>query len=264
MHLLPVMSVSQLVCGYQMDKPLTPALSFDIEPNDIVAILGVNGRGKSTLLQTLLGIQPPLSGTVMTECALSFVPQFFSSPFHYSVLDLVLMGKAKQLGLFGRPDKKAIAQALDNLALLGMQQYAEKAFSHLSGGQKQLVLMARALTSDCQILLLDEPTSALDLHNQKQVLNILNDLAKERHLTILFSTHDPAQAMAIANKVLLLDGQDYLFGQADELLTEQHLSQLYQITMRKITLARHAKTDNCDQSSSNQPLHTIVPLYREE
>lgn len=241
-----ILASKNLVCGYHANQPLTVPLTFEVARNDIVAILGVNGRGKSTLLHTLLGTQKPLSGSIIANGTLSFVPQNFITTFDYSVLDIVLMGRAKQLGLFRRPSPDDIRLAQQNLQHLGLQAYSHHPFSHLSGGQQQLVLIARALTAECPLLLLDEPTSALDLHNQQQVLHILASLRQQRDLTIILSTHDPAQAMAIANKVLLLEQDGYAFGPAETLLTEQRLSQLYRIKMKTVTL---------DQTT------TIVPLY---
>lgn len=239
--------VSQdLVCGYRHDRPLTPALNLTIQKNDIVAILGVNGQGKSTLLNTLLGTIKPLSGHVLTDYSLSFVPQHFNSTYDYTVLEIVLMGCANRLGLFNKPTSNDVAFAKQNLILLGLENSIDKPFSQLSGGQKQLVLIARALTAKCQLLLLDEPTSALDLHNQKRVLHILHNLVKERDLTIMFSTHDPAQAITIATTVLLLERDHYMFGPAERLLTEANLSRLYQIAMKKVNVAN---------------THTIIPLY---
>lgn len=247
---LTVIQASNLVCGYHAANPLTIPLNLTVEQGDIIAVLGINGRGKSTLLHTLLGIQKPLVGKLDCDYSLGFVPQHFTSTFDYSVLEIVLMGRVKQLGLFGKPSHKDIDLAKKNLQRLGLKLDIYQPFSQLSGGQKQLVLIARALTAECQILLLDEPTSGLDLHNQKRVLHILSSLITERGLTIVFSTHDPAQAMSIANKVLLLQEDGYQFGLATSLLTEQHLSQLYQITMKNITL-----------TTGHNQISTIVPLY---
>lgn len=241
-----ILLTTDLVCGYHIAQPLTVPLNIDIARNDIVAILGINGRGKSTLLHTLLGIQKPLSGKILTTSSLSFVPQSFNATFDYSVLEMVLMGRAKQLSLFAQPTQDDHQRALKNLQRLGLQEHINTAFNQLSGGQKQLVLIARALTAECQILVLDEPTSALDLYNQKRVLHILSSLVKERDLTIIFSTHDPSHAMTIANKVILLEQQCYSFGAVQTLLTEENLSRLYGITMKMLTVGQAP---------------TIVPIY---
>lgn len=243
---LTILTTHDLVCGYQINHPLTSPLNIVVNKNDIVAILGVNGRGKTTLLHTLMGINQPLSGKFDCRYPCCFVPQNFTCNIDYALWEIVVMGSVKQWGLFGQPDKKTTELVRDNLAQLGLEKYYYSPFSQLSGGQKQLALIARALLTKCKILLLDEPTNALDLYNQKKVLNILASLVKQQDLTIIFTTHDPAHAMSIANKVLLLDNKQYQYGSTHALLTENNLSQLYHITMKKIVLTK---------------AQTIIPIY---
>ncbi|MCX8738466.1 ABC transporter ATP-binding protein [Gilliamella sp. B2824] len=241
-----IITTHNLICGYQQSKPLTTAINITIHTNDIIAILGVNGRGKSTLLNTLMGTLKPLSGTINNPHCCSFVPQNFMPNIDYKVWEIVVMGSAKKWGLFGKPDRHLLQLVEDKLAQFGLAHYSHHLFSQLSGGQKQLVLIARALMSESNILLLDEPTSALDLHNQHKVLNILSSLVQKQNLTIVFTTHDPAHAMSLANKVLLLDETGYQYGLTQTLLTETQLTQLYNITMKKIVFS------DCQ---------TIIPLY---
>lgn len=244
-----IITTHNLVCGYHLKKPLTPPINITINSNDVIAILGTNGRGKSTLLNTLMQTHKPLSGSLSNQYSCSFVPQNFSTNIDYMVWEIIVMGKAKQWGLFGRPDKKTLQLAKYYLTQLGLEDYYSHPFSSLSGGQKQLVLIARALISDSKILLLDEPTNALDLHNQDKVLKILSSLIYKQNLTIIFTTHDPAHALSIANKVLILDDDSYQFGLAQNLLTEERLTKLYKIQMKKIVLSNS---------------HTIIPNYKSD
>lgn len=246
-----VLSLNAVNCGYPQN-PLINQLSLDCYRGDILAILGTNGRGKTTLLHTLMGLLPVLSGSIVSNCKIGFVPQIFTSAFAYQVLDIVLMGRAQQIGIFGTPSQHDIDIAESALASLGISALATQDFNRLSGGQQQLVLIARALASECQLLILDEPTTALDLHNQDAVLGLMHRLAKEHNLSILFTTHDPAHAQAIADRCLLLmDNHQHVLGARDEMLTEDNLSQLYHLAVKKVEIA--------EPSSSYT---TWVPTYR--
>lgn len=244
--LSPILTTHDLICGYEINNPITPPLNISINNNDIVAILGINGRGKSTLLKTLMGIVKPLSGEIQHSFSCAFVPQNFSLNIDYQVWEVVVMGANKQWRLFGKPNQKTKQLTYNILTKLGLEQYINQPFSLLSGGQKQLVLIARALITQCKILLLDEPTTALDLHNQQKILNLLSSLPIQRDLTIIFTTHDPAHAMYAANQVLLLQDNSYQYGKTDQLLTETNLSRLYRMPMKKITYKNS---------------QTIIPIY---
>ncbi|MEH0835139.1 ABC transporter ATP-binding protein [Pectobacterium cacticida] len=229
------LSTEALVYGYQRGRGFFSPLNLRCREGEITAILGANGRGKTTLLNTLLGNLPPLSGTVQRQGHIGFVPQIFTPPFSYSVLDIVLMGRATRVRLFAMPSVNDVRIAQHALDLLGIASLAECEFSALSGGQRQLVLIARALASECQMLILDEPTAALDVQNQAQVLRLLQYLAKTRRLSILLTTHDPAHAVIVAEQALLLmDDGDYLYGRCDAVVTEENLSRLYGIPMRQV------------------------------
>lgn len=243
----PILTTHELICGYKID--ITPPLDLVVNHHDIVAILGVNGRGKSTLLKTLMGIIPPFAGKIDCVCQCGFVPQNFSLNIDYQVWEVVVMGRSKQWGLFGKPNEETKQLAYETLTNFGLKEHIHRPFSLLSGGQKQLVLIARALLTQCEILLLDEPTTALDLHNQQKILNLLTSLAMQHNLTIIFSTHDPAHAMYAANQVLLLQENNYQYGKTEQFLTESNLSQLYHISMKKITLENSL---------------TIFPIYHSE
>ncbi|WP_314186715.1 ABC transporter ATP-binding protein [Aggregatibacter kilianii] len=224
-------SVENLGFYYQAENFLFQQLNFELNKGDILAILGQNGCGKSTLLDLLLGIHRPIQGKIEVYQSIGFVPQFFSSPFAYSVLDIVLMGRSTHINTFAKPkphDYQIAMQALDYLNLTHLEN---REFASLSGGQRQLILIARAIASECKLILLDEPTSALDLANQNTVLSLLQQLVKEHKLTIVFTTHQPNHAVAVANKVLLMNKQNVLFGLTDDVLTAENLTQLFYLPM---------------------------------
>jgi len=228
-------------------------LDFELNAGEIVAILGPNGRGKSTLLRVLAGLQRPTSGAMQLNERTGFVPQEFAGSFPYSVLDVVLMGRARHIGLFRTPRKIDVEKAMDALAATGMADYARRNIDALSGGERQLVLIARALAGENALLLLDEPASALDLKNQDVVLSLLATLADRQGLAVAFTTHQPNHAVAVADKVLLmLDQAAAIFGATVDVMTEANLEALYGVPVRSTVLG------------SGELMETaFVPLFRQ-
>lgn len=228
-------------------------LDFELSAGEIVAILGPNGRGKSTLLRVLAGLQKPTSGTIQLNERTGFVPQEFSGSFPYSVLDVVLMGRARHIGLFQMPRKADVEKAMEALEATGMADYAQRSIDALSGGERQLVLIARALAGENAVLLLDEPASALDLKNQDVVLSLLGELADRQELAIAFTTHQPNHAVAVADTVLLmLDQAKAVFGSTGDVMTEANLEALYGIPVRSATLGNGELMETA-----------FVPLFRQ-
>jgi len=234
--------------------PRMPAVlhgySARVARGSVFAILGPNGRGKTTLLKLLLGALQPVRGEIRVQGQLAFVPQLFQVSFPFRVLDMVLMGRARQIGLFSLPSKADEAAALEALERLGLSGLAERSFDELSGGQRQLVVFARALASGADILILDEPTSALDLKNQGIVLEWMARL-RDEGLTVLFTTHHPHHAHAVADDALLMFSErDYACGPVDEVLTEAHLLRLYGVPLRQVAFEHEGKT-----------LASLVPVH---
>ena len=228
-------------------------LGFELRAGEITAILGPNGRGKSTLLRVLSGLLKPTSGSVELNPRTGFVPQEFSGSFPYSVLDVVLMGRARHIGIFQTPRKIDVDKAMEALDATGMAGYAQRNINALSGGERQLVLIARALAGENEVLLLDEPASALDLKNQDVVLSLLAKLADREKLAIAFTTHQPNHAVTVADMVLLmLDGAKTIFGVTDEVMTEANLEALYGIPVRSAKLG-----------SGQLEETAFVPLFRQ-
>jgi iron complex transport system ATP-binding protein len=209
--------------------------SADVRRGTLFALLGPNGCGKTTLLKALLGGLKPTMGSVETHGRTAFVPQLFQVSFDYTVLDIVLMGRARQVGLFSQPstvDERAALTALDRFHIADL---AHRAFHELSGGQRQLVIFARALVSEADILILDEPTSALDLKNQMLVLEWMTQLCHTDGLTIVFTTHHPHHALAVADDVLLMLGEtSSVCGPANQVLSEANLRALYGVDMKRL------------------------------
>jgi iron complex transport system ATP-binding protein len=198
-------------------KPVLSDIDFRVEAGEIAMLLGPNGSGKTTLLKCVSGLWRPSSGQILLDgrdvseltareraLRVAVVPQKFFTPFGFSVESLVLMARAPHIGSFGSPSAGDRARAREAMASVGVAALADRGVTHISGGEQQLALLARALVQESPILLLDEPTSHLDLANQLTVMNRVKQAARERRLTVLSSLHDPNIALAFADRVVLL------------------------------------------------------------
>lgn len=225
-------------------------LDFTVHPGEVMAILGPNGRGKSTLLKVAAGLLQPDDGKVEINGAVGMVPQDFARSFPYQVFDMVLMGRARHIGMLRMPGKHDRAAALAALDVVGMTHKARHRFDELSGGERQLILIARAIASEPATLLLDEPASALDLRNQDRVLSLIRRLADEG-LSVIFTTHQPNHCLAVADSALLmLPDAPANFGPSCNVLTGNQLTKLYGLPVRMVELR--------DQARRHQ---AMVPLF---
>lgn len=209
-------------------------VTLSLRPGRAIAVLGPNGRGKTTLVRCAAGLLPPTEGVVRRAGDVGFVPQARVGAFAYRVIDMVLMGRARSVGLFSTPgpeDHRAAVRALDRV---GIGDLAERRYPTLSGGEQQLVLIARAVAAQCPTLVLDEPSTGLDLHNQARILALLRELVDDG-LAVLLTTHHPDQALYLADSVVLMMGPDDVrVGQAAGLLTDAALSELYDIDVHTV------------------------------
>jgi len=201
---------------------------FSVLAGQVVGVLGRNGSGKTTLLRTLLGLLKPDEGNVHTVAATGYVPQVTQLALPFAVRDVVAMGRVRHVRLFGGlapADVQAVDMTLEHV---GIAHLAERSFLELSGGERQLVLIARALASDCEALILDEPFAALDLDNQRRTFSLLRSLARNNALGIVFSSHHPDHVFAVADAVVVLTrGEVPVCGSVDRVLTAGMLSQTY-------------------------------------
>ena len=203
-------------------------------------MLGKNGVGKTTLFKTLLNLMPKVSGQILLDGKdiqdfsnqdfakkVAYVPQHSRAPFAFSVLNVVIMGRTAQMGFFGSLSKKDKDLAVAALDQLHIGHLKDRNFLELSGGQHQMVMIARALVQEPEYILFDEPTSALDFGNQLEVLTEIISL-KEQNIGILMTTHSPDHAFLCGGDALLIKNtHDYLIGPVDDVLTAQTLSDAY-------------------------------------
>lgn len=232
------------------ERPVLRDVSFTAEPGELIALLGPNGAGKSTLMRCMLGFLKNYTGQIRIDgqeiCQLSrgalskkvaYIPQSAPAVFNYSVLDTVLMGATNSIGMIGSPGAEHERRAMETLESLGVAHLAKRGCEELSGGERQLVLLARALIQDAGVLVMDEPTANLDYGNQNRVMERVSELAGHGY-TILFSTHDPNQALLYASRALTLwDGAILTDGPPKLAMTEETLRTLYGIAVRRCTLS---------------------------
>ena len=247
-----LLSFRQISFGYQRQRPILQELSFALQPGRITAVLGPNGAGKTTLLYLALGWLAPWSGEIMLDGRrlrshsrlergrwLALVPQSEHTPFDYTVLEYVLMGRAPHLPPLGMPTQADIRAAWQALEQVGLEELAEHPVPQLSSGERQLMLLARALAQSPRLLLLDEPTAHLDLHNKARLVQMLRSL-KEQGVTLLMTNHEPDVVLALADDVLLLEpGGAAQYGVLDDVLTAEALSRIYRLPIRLVEVDGH-------------------------
>jgi len=225
-----------------IDELILSNISFSIKKGDILAILGENGSGKSTLLKLILSFFKPLDGEVLIDNKnvhlynkkslakkIAYVPQSSNLPFSYTVLEVVLMSRISYQSIFSTYSSKDKDIAIEALRHLEIEFLKDRFFCDLSGGQKQLVLIARALAQKAEILIMDEPSSSLDYSNELMLLSQIKKLSK-KGFTIIQTTHNPNHAFLISSKTLLLkDKKVFAFGHSNEVLTQKNINSLYNI-----------------------------------
>jgi len=240
--------VNNLSFSYGQQKVLHD-ISFSAEKGAFLSILGPNGAGKSTLFRCILGLLPGYSGEVLVNGRnikdfsvreaskqIAYIPQNSHSVFHYNVLDIVLMGRTNRTSFFGNPGKEDEQACLKALEKVGIVALKDSCFHKLSGGEQQLVLIARALAQDALVLLLDEPTANLDFGNQVLVLEQAKKLAREGY-TVIQTTHQPEQSDLLSDRILALQkGRIVANGKPAEVLTREMMKQLYNTKVNVISL----------------------------
>lgn len=244
----PLLRVEDLAFGHGATT-IGAGIGFAVSAGEVLCLLGPNGCGKTTLFRTLLGLLPAKAGRVLVEGesiarwsrtrlarTVAYVPQAHAALFPFSVREVVVMGRASHLGPFASPGRSDHAAAEAALAALGIAHLAERVYTEVSGGERQLALIARALAGEPRLLVMDEPTASLDFGNQARVLGQIRRLAA-RGLGILLSTHDPGHAFLCADRVALLrDGALVGLGAPAATMTPESLERLYGVPVAVVPL----------------------------
>ncbi|WP_132255869.1 ABC transporter ATP-binding protein [Methylobacterium segetis] len=250
----PLLRVEDLAFGYGA-RIVGAGVGFAVFPGEVLCLLGPNGCGKTTLFKTLLGLLPARAGRVLVEGesvarwprarlarTIAYVPQAHAALFPFSVREVVLMGRASRMRPFASPGRADHAAAEAALAALGIGHLAERVYTEISGGERQLALIARALAGEPRLLVMDEPTASLDFGNQARVLGQIRRLSA-RGLGVVLSTHDPGHAFLCADRVALLrEGALAGLGAPAEILTPESLERLYGVPVAVVPLGGGAGT----------------------
>ena len=222
------------------DHAVLEGVDLTVADGELACVLGPNGVGKTTLFRCILGLERPRAGTILVNgCPLeglsvaeraremAFVPQSHAQVFDYEVLDVVLMSTGTDLGMLRSPGPRHIERAYAALERIGIEHLAHRTYTQISGGEQQLVLIARALAQNARTIIMDEPTSALDYGNTVRVLSCVRQLAREG-LSIVQSTHQPDQAFLYSDKTLVInDGRVFAYGDPKEVITKELVSAIY-------------------------------------
>ena len=220
-------------------------INIKLEEGHILSVLGPNGIGKTTLLKCMIGLMPWSRGRSLLTGKdirtlkskeiwnmISYIPQTHGFSFSYTGLEMVMLGRSSHLGLFSQPGDREIEMAEAMMEKVGITRLADKDCNRMSGGELQMVLIARALINEPKLIILDEPETGLDFHNQILVLNMVEKLAHEENIGAIMNTHYPTNAMSIADEALMMNRKgDRFYGPTGDILNESNISKSFDVNV---------------------------------
>lgn len=243
-----LIKVENVKFSYGKSRTILEDMNFELNSGEILCLFGPNGCGKTTMIECALGLLETNEGNIYIDGrdikkmsdrdiaqVMTLVPQFHESTFGYTVHEMVLMGRTASLGNFNSPTIEDEDIALKALAEVGMTEFKDRNFNSLSGGEAQMVKLARSIAQNTQVLVLDEPTAHLDFRNELKVIKQISNMAKDRGIAVLMATHFPNHAFFFENegnstKVgLMNNGKIEIMGSASEVLTEQNMDEIFKI-----------------------------------
>lgn len=245
--------------GYPHGESILKNVNFIMNKPEVLSVLGANGVGKTTLLKCMLGLLEWKTGGTYVDGVdikdipyhrlwqmIGYVPQAKASVFAYNTEDMVLLGRNAHLGTFGQPKKADREIAMACMEEIGIGYLKGKLCSQISGGELQMVLIARALSANPSILVLDEPESNLDFRNQLIVLETIERLCSEKGISAVINTHYPEHALSISQKALLLGtGGTAVFGPTRQVLSEERLDEAFGVEVKLYPLMHKNRTYTC-------------------
>ncbi|WP_235497619.1 ABC transporter ATP-binding protein [Frankia sp. R43] len=262
----PRVQMDDLTFSYPRGGHRLTGVSLTLAEAEVCCLLGPNGAGKTTLLRCLLGLLRPHRGTVRIDGRdvgsmsardlarrVAYVPQTASTPFPFTALDIAVMGRTPHLPPLSAPSEADRRRARDQLDRLGIIRLADRPFPHLSGGERQLVLLARALVQQAPVLVLDEPTAALDYGNEVRILRVVEELARDGH-SVVMTSHQPSHALTYSDRaVLMADGRVVADGRPADVVTGESLTRLYSVDV-------HVTGIELPAGNGTHEVRTCVPI----
>jgi iron complex transport system ATP-binding protein len=259
------LEINNVTCGFG-SREVIKGFNAVVNSGEILCFLGPNGVGKSTLFKTVLGLIKPMGGEILLDGKdihrlsykelakiIAYVPQIHNPPFPFKVIDVVMMGRTAYIGTFGAPsrhDREVSANALERM---GATFLLNRTYTEISGGERQMVLIARALAQEPAFLMLDEPTSSLDFGNQVRVLTCIKDLARDNKLGIIMTTHFPDHVFQCGGEVALMEWNNiFLSGNSAEIITDENMKNTYGIDVRVV---KHS-------IDGGQSLNSCIPIIK--
>lgn len=240
-----ILEVENGCFGYPKQEEILTDINIKLEGGHILSVLGPNGIGKTTLLKCMIGLMPWSHGRSLLAGKdirtlkskeiwnmISYIPQTHGFSFSYTGLEMVMLGRSSHLGLFSQPGHREIEMAEAMMEKVGITRLADKDCNRMSGGELQMVLIARALINEPKLIILDEPETGLDFHNQILVLNMVEKLAHEENIGAIMNTHYPTNAMSIADEALMMNRKgDRFYGPTGDILNESNISKSFDVNV---------------------------------